>query len=73
MAMQNLDSKAEELEKMRLSRDAVAASAEKEKDNIMKLRADIAQLHTEKVTPLSYESAQKQWACALALAQEFVE
>lgn len=33
-----------------MSRDAVVASVENEQDTVKKLRADIAQLHTEKVT-----------------------
>ena len=47
--MQDLETKATELEGMRLSRDAMVTSAEKEQDTVKKLRAEIAQLHSDKV------------------------
>ncbi len=51
--MQELEIKATELEEMRLSRDAMVASAEKEQDTVKKLRAEIAQLHADKVLPFT--------------------
>lgn len=53
VAMQELEIKATELEEMRLSRDAMVASAEKEQDTVKKLRAEIAQLHADKVLPFT--------------------
>ncbi|CAL5229872.1 g13283 [Coccomyxa viridis] len=47
-ANKELEIKATELEEMRLSRDAMVASAEKEQDTVKKLRAEIAQLHADK-------------------------
>ena len=50
-----------------MSKDAVVASVEIEQDTVKKLRADIAQLHTEKVIPLQDDlSVEAPWACAFA-------
>ena len=49
MALQDLAAKAEELQEMRISKAAVMESAEKEKETVESLRADVSQLQSDKV------------------------
>jgi len=59
--MQDLAGKAEELEKMRMSKEAAAAAADKEKETAKQLHAEITQLQSDKVTflfdAIAYETS----------------
>ena len=68
--MQELVAKAEELEETRISEAAVMESAEKEKEIVENLRADVAQLQSDKVNPPSCDGGAKHPACALAMVEQ---
>ena len=70
MALQDLAAKAEELQEMRISKAAVMESAEKEKETVESLRADVSQLQSDKVNPPSGDGGKKYAACALAMVRQ---